>query len=129
MLFSLKPERPSGPTSGKPGEEYIYSSSTIDPFDLDLYYLFDWGDGNISEWIGPYNSGDECSTTYTWQNTGNYDIRVKAKNINGSESVWSDPLSVSMPRNKPFDFNFKLLEWLFERFPNAFPILRHMMGM
>jgi len=125
----LKPERPSGPTSGKPGEEYIYSSRTTDPFDLDLYYLFDWGDGNISEWIGPYNSGDECSTPYTWQDTGNYDIRVKAKNINGSESVWSDPLPIEIPRNKPFEFNFDLLEWLFERFPHAFPILRQLLGL
>jgi len=29
-------------------------------------------------------------------------------------------------KNKPFNFNLNLLGWLFERFPNAFPILRHL---
>ena len=30
---------------------------------------------------------------------GNYDIRVKAKDINENESPWSDPLSIAMPQN------------------------------
>lgn len=33
------------------------------------------------------------------------------------------------PKNKAFNFNFHLLNWLFERFPHAFPILRHMLGL
>jgi hypothetical protein len=122
----LQPDRPSGSTSGKPGEEYSYSSSTTDPFNLELYYLFDWGDGNMSEWIGPYPSGDECSTTYTWHTKDNYNIRVKAKNSNGSESVWSDPLPIEIPKSNVFTFNVYLLERLLQRFPNIFPILRHL---
>ena len=31
------------------------------------------------------------------------------------------------PRNKAFNFNFNLLNWLFERFPNMFPILRYLL--
>lgn len=120
----LKPDKPSGPTSGKPGEECIFSSCTMDPFNLDVFYCFDWGDGNFSEWIGPYPSGYECSTSYIWHEKGNYCVRVKAKNINNSESVWSDPLPIKIPKSIEFSFNLYFLEWLFERFPNAFPIIR-----
>jgi len=34
-----------------------------------------------------------------------------------------------LPKNKPFFYNFPLYSWLLERFPNAFPILRNMIGM
>ena len=37
---------------------------------------------------------------------------------------WPSPVSKTVPINKPFNFNFNLLSWLFERFPYAFPILR-----
>ncbi len=52
----------------------------------------------------------------------------KSKDIHGAESDWGT-LEVSMPKNKAFDLNFNLLSWLFERFPNAFPILRYMLGL
>ena len=42
---------------------------------------------------------------------------------------WPGPVSKTVPINKPINFNFNLLEWLFERFPNAFPILRHLLGL
>jgi hypothetical protein len=122
----LRPKRPSGTVSGKPGTEYFFASTTIDPFNLDLYYLWDWGDGNISEWIGPYNSGEECNASHIWSEKGNYDIKVKAKNINNAVSEWSDPLPIIMPYS--YQPIHQFLELLFQRFPNAFPLLRQMMG-
>jgi hypothetical protein len=95
-----KPLTPSGPTNGKPGEEYIYTTNTTDPDGDQLYYLWDWGDGTDSGWIGSYDSGEECSISNIWNSKGNYEIKVKAKDIDDVESEWSDPLSVSMPRNK-----------------------------
>jgi hypothetical protein len=92
------PEKPDGPSSGKPNIEYSYSSKSIDPQGDDLFYLFKWGDGNDSGWLGPFNSGDSCEAKYYWENEGNYEIKVKAKDIYGSESSWSDSLVVSMPR-------------------------------
>ena len=47
---------------------------------------------------------------------------------NGSDYEIID-VSLSTPKNKSLDFNFPLISWLFERFPNAFPILRHMLGL
>ena len=122
-----KPATPSGTTNGKINVEYTYTSSTTDANGDQLYYLFNWGDGTDSGWVGPYVSGVTASAKHTWTEKGDYEIKVKAKDIDGAESVWSDPLPVTMPRNKAFNFNFNLLSWLFERFPNAFPILRHML--
>ena len=62
-----------------------------------LYYWFEWGDGNNSGWLGPYNSGVTCETKHTWNEKNIYTIKVKAKDIYGKESSWSDPLSITMP--------------------------------
>ncbi len=51
------------------------------------YYLFDWGDGNTSGWLGPYN--DTVLTRYTWFFPGEYLLRWKAKDVYGSETPWS----------------------------------------
>jgi len=124
-----KPDMPSGPESGEPEIEYTYSSSTSDSNGDQVFYLWDWGDGNFSDWLGPYNTGDTCEASYTWAEEGEYDIMVMAKDVHGAESEWSDPLPIEMPRDQAFNFNFNLLEWLLDRFPNAFPILRHLIGL
>jgi len=95
-----KPDNPSGPTSGNAGTEYTYSSSTTDPDGDQIYYLFDWGDGSDSRWLGPYNSGKTASASHTWTSQGSYQVKVKAKDTNLAESPWSDPLSVSMPKKQ-----------------------------
>ncbi len=61
-----KPEKPEGTTSGTTGNEYTYTTSTTDADGDQIYYMFDWGDGNYSDWLGPYNSGDTCEATHTW---------------------------------------------------------------
>lgn len=105
----LKPDTPSGPINGKIGEEYNYSTSTIDIDGNTIYYYWDWGDGTNSGWIGPYNSGEDISSSHTWDKRGDYSIRVKAKDDEGFESLWSDSLVTSMPK-----INFKLDEFLFK---------------
>jgi len=121
-----KPAKPSGPAKGKVGTTYTYSSSTTDIDGDQLMYWFDWGDGTNSGWVGPFASGVTASANHAWTTKGTYAIKVKAKDTSAAESVWSDPLSVSMPRyiNK----NTMLLKIL-EKFPNMFPILRHILGL
>jgi hypothetical protein len=111
-----KPDTPSGANSGKTGTSYSYSTSTTDPEGDDVYYWFDWGDGFNSGWNGPHNSGDTINLSHTWTADGTYPIKVKAKDINDEESIWSDPLSVTMPKNKSFNQIPRILIWLFERF-------------
>ena len=121
-----KPSRPSGSSSGNINKEYTYVSSTIDPDEDVLYYLFDWGDGTSSDWSGPIESGEEFNASHTWSSKGNYEIKVKAKDIYGAESSWSDPLPITMPYSyKPIP---QILELLFQRFPHAFPILKQRLG-
>ncbi|MFH1013834.1 MAG: C25 family cysteine peptidase, partial [Thermoplasmatota archaeon] len=112
-----KPTMPSGPTSGKVGVECMYSTSTTDPNDYDVYYLFDWGDGSFSSWLGPYPSGEICESRYTWDTSGDYLIKVKAKNINEVESVWSDPLPISMPKVHTYNPITQLILKMLERHP------------
>jgi hypothetical protein len=121
-----KPMTPSGPANGKIGVECTYSTRTNDPNNHDVYYVFDWGDGAYSGWLGPYPSGETCEAKYTWSKSGSYMIKVKAKNSNEVQSVWSDPLPITMP----YSYNplQQFLDWLFERLPNVFPLLRQLLG-
>jgi len=120
------PSTPIGSERGNLKTEYSYSSSTTDPQGDQIYYVFDWDDGSNSGWLGPYDSGVICEVTHQWSEKGNYNIRVQAKDVNGAESHWSDPLPITMPYTyKPM---LQFFEWLFHRFPYAFPFLRHMMG-
>jgi parallel beta-helix repeat protein len=125
-----KPNKPSGETNGKINTPYTYSTSTTDPNGDQVYYQWDWGDGTQSNWLGPYNSGATVSTTHTW-GKGSYSIKVKAKDSNGAESNWSDPLTITMPKNSaliPYFALIQMLKQFFERFPHVFPILRHLLG-
>jgi hypothetical protein len=88
------PEIPSGDVVGEPGVEYHFSSSTTDPEGDDIFYLFDWGDGTDSGWLGPYDSGEPCDVSHSWVNSGTYYLKAKAKDINDRESGWSDSLSI-----------------------------------
>ena len=88
------PSMPSGPTYGNIGVSYTFTTSTTDPDAGDqLYYQWDWGD-DVSEWFGPYNSGQTVEATQSWSNAGEYQIKVKAKDNSGLESEWSDPLTI-----------------------------------
>ena len=113
-----QPQRPSGEVSGKIKTTYTYSTQTTDADGDQVYYLWDWGDGNFSEWLGPFTSGVTATAEKSWTAKGTYSIRVKAKDVYGNEGNWSDPLAVTMPRNQIFMFNFfeKLERW----FPHIF---------
>ncbi len=117
---SLPPEKPinlEGPIGElKIGEEYTFTSSTTDPNDDQIYYLFDWGDDTYSLWLGPYNSGDQVETNKIWSEKGQYEVRVKAKDIYGVQSDWSEQLLISISKTKTLTF-FNIFERLFYRFP------------
>jgi hypothetical protein len=116
-----KPNKPQGQTSGSIGIEYMYSSYTVDLDEDQLYYWFDWGDDTNSGWIGPKQSGEEISTNHSWTISGNYQIKVKAKDIHGAQSEWSDSLSISMPKNKVTDS--KILIFI-EKYPLIYKLLQ-----
>ncbi len=116
-----KPSMPSGPTSGRPGMEYTYSTSTTDPDGDQIMYMFDWGDGTTTGWLGPYDSGVTVEAKHIWSLQGSYEIKVKAKDMPHFEgSGWSDPLSVSISKSRVllrYPLLFEFFSKLFERFP------------
>lgn len=120
-----KPSAPAGQQKGKTKLEYNYTTSTTDVDENEtLFYQWDWGDGNVSTWIGPYVPGAEASATHAWQKWGNFNVKVRAKDKYGLMSEWSDPSPVRMP----YAPSHPILEWLFAHFPNLFPLLRHLYG-
>ncbi len=120
----------TGRKSGTSGTAYSYTFSATDPKGDDVYYYLNWGDtywgGGAVGWIGPFKSGEKITLEKTWAEKGNYTVRVKAKDRYDAKSDWGT-LKVTMP----VSYNMPLLslwEHLFERFPHAFPRLRHLMG-
>jgi hypothetical protein len=115
-----KPGKPYGPDEGKIREEYTYCTDGVDhPLGDTLYYWWDWGDSMSSGWTGPYMSGESACANHTWTAEGVYEIRVKARDTFGKETEWSDPLPVTMPRNRisTSPLSLYLLEKLLESFP------------
>jgi len=114
----------TGETEGHYGEEYDYTFISTDPEDQDVWYYIEWDDGDIEEWIGPYESDEEIVRSHTWDEQGEFTIRAKARDIFEEESDWAY-LEVTMPVNQQSTQSW--FTWFLERFPNMFPILRYLL--
>jgi len=86
---------------------YTIKSKTTEPNGNRLFYKFDFGDGNESAWVGPYQSDETVYINNSWDKKDVYEIRVKAANdpecnghgssynsLDGKESSWSDPMVI-----------------------------------
>lgn len=95
---SFPPDPPAlqGPTNGRPNKEYSFTAQTTDPEGSQILYLFNWGDGTTSDWIGPVNSGESVTTTHAFPEVGDYEVKVRAKDIDEATGYWSEPLMVHM---------------------------------
>jgi outer membrane protein assembly factor BamB len=119
------PNAPSieGPTNGKAGTVYGFHFTGIDPDNNPVQIFIDWGDGTTYEtrWGA---SGERIGWGHSWVEKGTYIIKAKTHDVLGLESNWTI-MEVIMPYSyEPPHFRF--IEWLLERFPNAFPILRYL---
>jgi len=97
-FLNSPPENPIiiGPTSSGFGVEHTYEITAIDPDDNDLYYYIDWGNGTI-ETKGPYDSEKTAYAKHTWDEKGDYTIRVRSRDTYDELSDWTT-LEVSMPK-------------------------------
>jgi hypothetical protein len=94
-----QPDTPTGPTKGSLNREYTFSTRATDPDGDQIYYKWDWGDGQSSDWLGPYTSGLTVQASHTWTQLGTYELKVKAKDINEATSDWSEPLTITIVLN------------------------------
>lgn len=115
-----------GPDRGVPGTEYTYTFQSTDPNGDGIFYCMNWGDGSGEVCIGPYASGEEATASHIWDEQGEYTIMVKSQDIHGAESDWAIQ-TITIPRNKAL-VNPLFLRFL-ERFQNAFPILKYVLGL
>ncbi len=90
------PSKPSGPVVGFTDVSYTYSTNTTDPEDDQIYYMFDWGDGKDSGWLGPFDSGEPCSVFHSWTDGDIYTVRTRAKDVLGHISDWSPSLKIDI---------------------------------
>jgi len=94
------PAKPAGPENGGINIEYTYTTSTTDPENEQVWYQWSFG-SYVTNWIGPYNSGETAQMKYTWGAAGTYEVKVKAKDQNDLESDWSFPLVVTIEDAEP----------------------------
>jgi hypothetical protein len=130
-IVGLPPNPPTinGPASGKVGVSYVYYFLTADPDGDDVYYRIDWGDGLVTEWIGPYHSSQLVLASHSFSSIGTSIIKCQAKDTHGLLSNWGQ-LIVTMPKEMTHIPSpiLKLIERLMERFPHAFPMLKQLLG-
>jgi hypothetical protein len=92
-----------GPTKGAIGEELTYTFTNQDFEEDDIWIMIDWGDGDITEWIGPIAFDDSISDSHSWTEEGIYCIRTKSMDY-WDEGTWSDCFYVTIgnqPPNEP----------------------------
>jgi len=83
------PESPHGVISGIVNTTYRFISKTIDAENDPIYYQFNWGDGKLSNWIGPFQNSETVNLTHEWTREGDYNISIRAMDSYGYESTWS----------------------------------------
>lgn len=87
---------PTGPDKGITGRTYSFSTSATEPDNESLYYQFDWGDGNRSEWYGPYTQGTVGNGSHIWPDSGVFSVRARAKDTVGVQCKWSTPHNITI---------------------------------
>jgi len=95
------PNKPTGPTYAKKGTTCTFETNTTDFEGDNISYMWDWGDGNVSGWLGPYESGATVTASYAWDQRGPFWIKVKAKDVNEGESDWSERFKISISNKAP----------------------------
>ena len=110
-----------GPTNGKIGEHQLYSITVTDP-DEDNKLLkleVDFGDGIVQEDCGcytPWENGEVIQMEHVWKRGGTYEVTGRVANEYNEWSQWSEPITVTMPKNK---LTFKnLIIKIIDLFPN-----------
>jgi hypothetical protein len=79
-----------------PMEEMPFSIEVSDPEDNLVFSQWDWGDGQISDWLGPFYSGGTDAETHFWTSDGNYVVRARFRDPFGEVSAWSDPAVIAV---------------------------------
>ncbi|MBS4015823.1 MAG: YncE family protein [Candidatus Latescibacteria bacterium] len=83
------PQNLIGPYAGSANIIYTFSTTAFDPDEDSIAYQFDWGNGEFSAWSDFIPAGVTLAMQYAWPDTGLFQIRARAQDINGAISGWS----------------------------------------
>jgi len=124
------PEAPSitGPDQGESEEELTFKFSAIDYNEDNLYYWIDWGDGQIVDEFGPYESGSEIEFTHTYTEEGDFIIEAWVKDEIGAESKHTT-MPIKIPKNKSLPVDLKEFMCFLNKFQNGFLIIKILLGL
>lgn len=93
--------------------DFIFTAQTSDPDNDTLRYGFDWNnDSVIDQWVpgaGYVSSGTAQSALHQWVVAGTYSIKALAEDVNGAQSAWSVPVTVTTTTAPPLPtIDFKI---------------------
>lgn len=117
LIFSTrKPVSPtiSGPKNLRANRIYSFTASTPDNEGEEYYWYFDWGNGETTRWLGPFQSGEEITEKHMWNEKDNFQIRVRYRE-NGIESEWGT-LNISTQKQRVSFSPLSLIEMLQDKF-------------
>ncbi len=80
----------SGPSGGGPDIDYNFTIAATDPDGNDIELQINWGDGSITDWLGPYPSSQPQRFNHTWDEFGQYTIKVRVRDFEfeGESTQW-----------------------------------------
>lgn len=103
-----------GPDRSEPNENVVFEAKATDPDDDFLFYQWNFNEENITEWMGPYESNDVCYIEYTWEDQGNYLVKVRVKDEHGNMTDWTQHVIQVPYVRSPFSFWQALIHFFFK---------------
>lgn len=94
------PLPPSGPAERNVKENVTVTVVTWDKNQDLVHYQIDWGDQIISNWSTLVQSNTSMTFTHQFDQSGSYEIKVRAQDEQGLISNWSKPLIINIHKTK-----------------------------
>ena len=91
-----KPVASAAENTGVIISDLSFSSQANDLDNHPLYYQWSWGDGSFSTWQGPFSAGQTVQTINQWKKPGTYETKVRARDVSGMDSEWSEPITIEI---------------------------------
>ena len=119
------PPKIDGPDKGPAGEKLCWTFHSTDAEGDLVKYVIDWGDGT-TDTTECYPSCTPVEVCHIYEEKGTYIIKAYAIDCCWGAEGPESTFEVTIPRAR---YVYPLIVRLFERFPNAFPILRQLLGL
>ena len=95
------------------------------PLGNHVSYQMDWGDGDITEWSGPYQSGDWITYSHRWIVEDTYTVRVRAKDYyTDVVGPWSNSIDITIQKSR--STYTPLLNFL-QRYPLIYQLIQRLL--